>query len=578
MTRLRHSLATALAGCALVGIGLAGAAPASGADLPPSTPVSLSTPVVTPGSGPVSVAIVMPLSVPPTTTGLIDAETLATYTEPTGILTRQLDAVADSDVAIGLDPMVVASIRVLGTTAPESALLFLERLSTASNEVFMLAYADADPSLTARAAGGNALEPLGFDFAIDPADFGPAVTPTPTSPSGEPAEPDPVETDPADGDDDQPPLPTTDDLLDWPATLESIAWPVEGGLSAEGLAALSALGYADVLLSASNASAVSTALVDLGDIDGLVADDEVSAAVRDAAYAATPTTYEEAIGRLGTTLQARVANDPGRTIIATLDRRWALGNIRLPEVLTAIDAASASQVVPLSDVLAGPRGGAQLTEPVADERVELTTQMFTASIDEFEFLSIAEQEAAITQPRRLALLALAAAGWRVTDPTWATATEDFLTQTRGTLDAVQITEGTDQLLLSDISSLRMQVSNALPVAVTVYLSMRPLRPILNVEDSSVEVTIEPDSTSTASVPVEAITNGDVTVRAELHSATGHTLGDVRFVKVILQAGWETAGTLIAGALVVLVFGGGLVRSILRRRREAAAVASGSADA
>jgi hypothetical protein len=107
--------------------------------------------------------------------------------------------------------------------------------------------------------------------------------------------------------------------------------------------------------------------------------------------------------------------------------------------------------------------------------------------------------------------------------------------------------------------------------------MRPLRPILNVEDPSVEVTIEPDSTSTVSVPVESITNGDVTVRAELHAANGRTVGEVRFVKVILQAGWETAGTLIAGTLVVLVFGGGLVRSILRRRREAAAGAAGAAD-
>ena len=142
---------------------------------------------------------------------------------------------------------------------------------------------------------------------------------------------------------------------------------------------------------------------------------------------------------------------------------------------------------------------------------------------------------------------------------------------------MQITEGSDLLLLSSTSSLRMQVSNALPVAVTVYLSVRPLRPLLNVKDPSVEVTIEPDSTSTVSVPVESITNGDVTVQAQLHNAAGQELGDARFVKVILQAGWETAGTLIAGTLVVLVFGGGLVRSILRRRREAAASAAGPAD-
>ena len=90
---------------------------------------------------------------------------------------------------------------------------------------------------------------------------------------------------------------------------------------------------------------------------------------------------------------------------------------------------------------------------------------------------------------------------------------------------------------------------------------------VGLEEPSVEVTIEPDSTSSASVPVQSITNGEVTVRAELHSAAGVAVGAPRFLKVILQAGWETVGTVIAGALVLLVFGGGLVRSTLRRRRE-----------
>jgi flagellar biosynthesis/type III secretory pathway M-ring protein FliF/YscJ len=68
----------------------------------------------------------------------------------------------------------------------------------------------------------------------------------------------------------------------------------------------------------------------------------------------------------------------------------------------------------------------------------------------------------------------------------------------------------------------------------------------------------------------------VTVRAELHAASGTSLGSARFFQVILQAGWETAGTLIAAALVVLIFGGGLVRTLVRRRRERAAAADGQA--
>lgn len=573
MMRLGHSIASALAGWALVGGAFAMATPASGAeagDTPPEVAGSLSTAAVTPGVGPVSVAIVMPLTVPPTTTGLLDAETLTAYTSAGGMLTRQLDAVVGSRVAIGLDPMIFASIRVLGTSAPEPAVAFLERLQTAPNEVFLLAYADADPAVTGRANAGDALVPLGFDFAIDPANFGPAATPTPTSTTAGPTDvPEPSATETPD--DSPPPLPTTDDLLAWETTLPSIAWPAEGGLTAADLETLSGLGYADVLVAGSNASPVSTSLLDLGEIDALVTDDEVTAAVRDASYAATPTAYQEAAARLASTLQDRAASDPGRTIVATLDRRWPFGTLRIPDVLSAIESAAASQIVPLRDVLAGPRGGAQLVDATGAtvDRLDVTTSLTEATHDEATFLAIADEAALITQPRRLSLLGLSAAAWQDDEAGWTTATDELLASSRATLDAVQIAEGSDLLLLSDISTLRMQVSNALSVTVTVYVSVRPLRPILHIEDSLVEVTIEPDSTSTATVPVESIANGDVTVRAELRGANGRPLGEVRFVKVILQAGWETAGTLVAGSLVVLIFGVGLIRVILRRRREAA---------
>jgi hypothetical protein len=80
-------------------------------------------------------------------------------------------------------------------------------------------------------------------------------------------------------------------------------------------------------------------------------------------------------------LQERAATDPGRTIVATLDRRWPFGTLRVPDVLTAIEAASASQVVALSDVLAGTRGAAQLVEDdptVAAEHLDATTRLTEA--------------------------------------------------------------------------------------------------------------------------------------------------------------------------------------------------------
>ncbi|CAN5538290.1 hypothetical protein BH09ACT4_BH09ACT4_05560 [soil metagenome] len=564
-------------GSRLIGLALlvAGAlvmvTPASGAwsaDGPDVSPASLSA-----GSGPVSVAVVMPLTVPPTTTGLLDADALTTYTRAGGLLDRQLDAVVGTAAAIGLDPMIPASIRVLGSSAPADALDFLARLRSVPNDVFLLGYADADPALAAVAGTAESLTPLGFDFAIDPANFGPAVTPSPTPTSGSTGSADPPSSATAPADDGSPPpLPTTKDLLAWSTTLPAIAWPSEGSVTDEGLAGLVAQEFADVLLSGANASPTATALVDLGDINGLIVNDDLTDAVRDAVYAPTETEYQAASVTLAAALRAADITAPGRTLIATLDRRWPFGTPRLSTVLSAIELDPASQLVTLGAVLNGPKGSASLVPPADDVDAARATTLGTlaaAADAERRYLSIAETPGVITQPRRLALLGLSAVGWRVDPVGWKASTAQALTDAKATLAAVQITDGSDQLVLSDISSLRLHVSNALPVAVTVNLVVSPLRPLLHVEDSSVEVTIEPDSTSTASVPVSSISNGEVTVRAELRGPTGRSVGDPRFLKVILQAGWETVGTLVAGSLVVLIFGGGLIRVVLRRRRERA---------
>lgn len=252
----------------LVAGALALATPASAMADVPASPAA-----VTAGSGPVSVAVVIPLTVPSTTSGLLDADALTTYTQAGGLLARQLDAVAGTAAAIGLDPMIVASIRVLGSSAPQSSLDFLARLHGLSNEVFLLGYADADPALASVAGIQDQLSPLGFDFAIDADDFGPAATPTETPEPTPTATPEPAG---------KPPLPTTEDLLAWPSTLPSIAWPAEGTVDKRGLAGLVGLGYQDALLSSTNVSGTVSALADLGDIDGLITDDPLSAAVREA--------------------------------------------------------------------------------------------------------------------------------------------------------------------------------------------------------------------------------------------------------------------------------------------------------
>ena len=123
-----------------------------------------------PGTGfqPTPLAIAMPLTVPASSAGLISADLLETYTSTDGILQRQLDQAYNRPVAIGIDPRIIASIRILGNSAPDSATAWLARLESAPNETFPLAFADTDLAATSQ-AGTGVLAPTAFE--IDPGLF-----------------------------------------------------------------------------------------------------------------------------------------------------------------------------------------------------------------------------------------------------------------------------------------------------------------------------------------------------------------------------------------------------------------------
>ena len=123
-------------------------------------PIATATPTT-----PVRVAVVLPLTVPATEGSFVGAEALATYTSPTGALTRELDQVIDTPVTLAIDPMLIASIRKLGTSAPDSAIAWLDRLALATNETFPLQYADADLTLALQAGEETVLGTKSLEFA-----------------------------------------------------------------------------------------------------------------------------------------------------------------------------------------------------------------------------------------------------------------------------------------------------------------------------------------------------------------------------------------------------------------------------
>ena len=533
----------------------------------------------TAAGAPLSLAVLVPLTVRPTSTGLIDSATLAADTAPLGVLSRQLDAVYDTPAVIGIDPMIIASIQVLGSSAPVSATAWLERLRSASNETFALAYADADLASLAQANALQLANPLGFDFAIDPGHFGPASTPsptpTPTASASDPSVPTPRPTAAAG----PRPLPASAaDVLAWSYTLSNIAWPAEDTVATSDLAPLSAAGYQDVVLSSSNVSGSTSGSVDLDKMRGIVSDSGVSSLVRQAASATSPAVEQEAVGRLNSALAGMEAVSPGRTVVATLDRQWSLTGTNLDALFADLAAQSSVLQVGLSAVLAGAHPDAKVVDEAEDSsRNNAVRSLLNANAAETAFASAAVNPTLVLEPRQLQLLSVLGVTWVHGSGDWGSAVSTFLTASSTLRAAVHIVTGSNLFVGAGRTNIPVTVSNALTVPVTVYVTVSSPSSILQVQRQGIALTVEPGSSNKAAIPVQALTNGTVTTTVTISSKTGFLLGSADSVEVDLQPGWESVGTTVIVVLLVLVFGGGIARNILKRRRKQPETAGSPAE-
>ena len=132
--------------------------------------------------------------------------------------------------------------------------------------------------------------------------------------------------------------------------------------------------------------------------------------------------------------------------------------------------------------------------------------------------------------------------------------------------SVSIVKSSKITLWADRGSLPVVVENLLDQPVTVYVTVRPLTPLIRVEDTFFQVVVEPNSQRNARVPVQSISNGNVELEISLHASTSRQIGSTTYVRTVVQAGWETPFTITVAILVVLVFAAGVVRTIVRLRR------------
>ena len=527
-------------------------------------------------AAPVQVAIAVPITVPESAGGLISADALTQYTSPLGTLTRQLDSIEGRPVVLGIDPRIIVSIRILGTAAPASASAWLARLEAAPNESFPLTYADSDITLASQAGSTIVLQPTGFDFAIDPTLFtaplatitpAPTDTPTPTA-AATPAAPV------------VPPLPSSQDLESWPYSLSGIAWPLESTVTAADLPIISGSEFSTMILSSANLDRTpgSGAVADVAGTRSLVADATASASFRSAVQSFTVADWQANTTAMLASISAAGQNQSGSTatVLITLDRNAVGSGTRLADTITAMQGSPQIRIVKFAELLGGDVSPATvIDQPHSPDELALMRQLLDAQAAEAQFAAIAEDPLAITSARRLDLLALQSIGWRGNTPGWPVVVANDLAASTELRSAVQVASTGDFNFLAAAAPLPIAVANNLNQPVTVYVTVRPDTGLLTVEKARVELKIEPNSQASAMIPAQAVSNGVVGVTVSLSSSSGVPIGEASRARINVQAGWETPIVIVIASLVVAVFGGGIVRNILRLRKAAAVKGTGA---
>lgn len=521
------------------------------------------------------VTVTMPIVSPSTSDGLLSAQDLSTYTAPNGVLTRELDGLeGHSTVAVGIDPMIIASVRALGNSAPDSAVDWLDRLSALPNDTFSLGYGDADVAGQLQSGLAAPLAPTSLTYALDPADF----SPTPTS-IGEPATstptPTPTGATPSPTPTSGPSLPSTETLLAWDYSLQGIAWPGDKTLRNADIAPLAAAGLRTTIVSGDNTNAAEldgtpNAALSASGAQLVVADQRLSDALRQAVSAPSDVAWNTAMGRLNAQLAliSQEGGDPRRLLVA-LDRSWPSSGTQLARTLDALFSSQWTTPSTFREtVSAAQTGGLALQDaPESQTRLDSIRALMSDEQSLDQFATVLDNPETMTGRVRAQLLTLLAVSWQNPRSDWTAKVADTRATTVDTLHSIRILPTENVNLVSAQGSIPFTVSNELDgEAATVVLMASPSNGRLEIDGDTTK-RILPDSRTNLLVPVKAkVGNGQVVLSLRLYSPTGVPIGDPSSVTVDVHADWEGIGALILGALLVLLFGFGIVRNIVQRRR------------
>lgn len=550
----------------------------------PEGPVTSTSAVIVPPDAPgeIGIGVLVPITAPRLSAGLLTADDLAALTAPDGALTAQLDGVEGTAAILAVDPAIPASIRVLGTAAPETATAWLDRLELLPNSRFALQFGDADIAAQLATGLSTPLGPTSLTAYMNPDDFIPQAeseaTPAPTPTPG---------TDP-----DAPVIPTLAELVSiGPNSRGGVYWPGAGTAGPEIVEELGDITVDDqasltVIPSRTTTTGERGQTVRAhgvaGDAATLVYDSDISAALEKASALDDTSLRGAALAQATAYLAFAATETDGAPLLVSLGRNPDRSRVGLASTIGA--AVSAPGVTPftLGGLANSPAADVEVVD--AEEqpaRVAAASALLASEGELARFATILDDTSLLTGPERAEILQLLGNGWLDDDTGWAEALGEHRAQTQTTLDSVGLVPTPPINLFGSNVGLRFWVRNDLPYPVNLVLYVTPDDLRLDVQRAN-PLVAQPSSNTRVEVPVQArVGNGDVTLDLQLRSRASVAIGDPESVEVSVRAEWETVGLAALGVVVGGLLLLGVVRTVLRirarRRGTDAAAADGGED-
>lgn len=483
------------------------------------TVVSIASTVV-----PADVSTIVAITAPLPANGVLDSASLAELTGPEGALRKALNAILGQNVTVAIDPRIIASIRLLGTQAPTSAVEWLSSLQNAKFDSFALQYGDADVALQAQ---------LGLEQLLTPGDF--------------------LDRDLSASELSQ--------LTAWDFRRTAV-WPAPNTLTSTDIEVFATSGYSLVVAGSGNVADSRSALTRVGRSGALVTQDAPSAALARAFSATSPTAWQSATAAL----QAELAQFGGQRIVLAPNRAPIADSGRANATLALLANSPASRMSSLETLTLS--GETSIVDsPESAERQATGAHLLSQNAAVNAFAPVARYPEALTEIAQRDLLTVLGTSWTTDPEGWLPVVAGYDAQSIATLNAVRVATSSSINVLASEASLPISVENDLDVPIDVWVQVSPSNGRIVVGEP-VAAEIAAKSRQTVQVPVKArIGNGAVTLNVQLLNRDGGAVGPVAIIPANVQADWEGWGAAIIALTAAGLFGFGIVRQVRKMRRE-----------